>query len=64
MDSNVINSSSNAGVILGTTSKIDSEKEKCLINKGKTIIKSDNEDGSVNLAGVMEKLYELGIDNL
>jgi diaminohydroxyphosphoribosylaminopyrimidine deaminase/5-amino-6-(5-phosphoribosylamino)uracil reductase len=64
LDSNVIKSSSNAGVILATTSQIDSEKEKHLIAKGVTIIKSDNEDGSVNLIKVMEELHKLEIDSV
>lgn len=64
LDSNVINSSSNAGVILATTSQIGSEKEKCLINKGVTVIKAENDDGSVNLKEVMEKLYKLEIDSV
>jgi len=34
LDSNVINSNSKAGVILATTSRIDKEKEKMLIDKG------------------------------
>ena len=64
LDSNVLKSSNNVGVILATTSQIDSEKEKHLIDKGVTIIKSDNEDGSVNLKIVMKKLYKLGIDSV
>jgi diaminohydroxyphosphoribosylaminopyrimidine deaminase/5-amino-6-(5-phosphoribosylamino)uracil reductase len=64
LDSNVINSSSNAGVILATTNQIEPEKEKALNDKGVTIIKTDYDNSGVNLVQVMKELYNLGIDSV
>jgi len=64
LDSNVINSNSKAGVILATTSRIDKEKEKMLIDKGVKIIKADGSDGRVDLKLLMDELYKLEIDSV
>ena len=64
LDSNVINVASTAGVILATTSKIDSEKEKQLKDKGVRVIKADGNDGRVDLGMLMDELYRLEIDSI
>jgi len=64
LDSNVINSNSKAGVILATTSRIDKEKEKMLIDKGVKIIKADGSEGRVDLKLLMDELYKLEIDSV
>jgi len=63
-DSNVINVESSAGVILATASSIKSEKEKTLLDKGVRIIKTEDADGRVDLAGLMDELYKLEIDSV
>ncbi len=50
--------------ILATTSEIDQNKEKQLIEKGVIILKCEGENGSVNLNTLMDKLYELEIDSV
>jgi diaminohydroxyphosphoribosylaminopyrimidine deaminase/5-amino-6-(5-phosphoribosylamino)uracil reductase len=64
IDSNVINSSSNAKVILATTNMLNPEKEKQLSNKGVTIIKTDYNNNGVNLISLMSELYNLNIDSV
>jgi diaminohydroxyphosphoribosylaminopyrimidine deaminase / 5-amino-6-(5-phosphoribosylamino)uracil reductase len=50
--------------ILATTSKIDSSKEKCLTEKGMSVLKCDGKDGRVDLDLLMNELYRLGIDSI
>lgn len=64
IESRVINVESAAGVILATTSAIDSEKEKQLTDKGVNILKLGKPDGQVDLARLMDELYKLEIDSL
>lgn len=63
-DCNVINADSEAGVILATTSAIESRKEKLLVEKGVRIIKAENKEGHVDLDKLMEELYRLEIDSI
>lgn len=64
IDSKVIDSESKAGIILATTSLIDIEKEKQLINKGVKVLKLDGENGHVDLIRLMKELYKLEIDSV
>jgi len=61
---NVINADSTAGVILATTSAIESRKEKLLVDKGVKVIKAENKEGHVDLDKLMEELYRLEIDSI
>lgn len=63
-DCNVINVDSEAGVILATTSAIESRKEKLLVDKGVRVIKAENKEGHVDLDKLMEELYRLEIDSI
>lgn len=64
IDSKVINNTSKAKVILATTNQIKKEKETLLIKKGVTIIKIDYDKNGVNLASLMQELYNLNIDSV
>jgi diaminohydroxyphosphoribosylaminopyrimidine deaminase / 5-amino-6-(5-phosphoribosylamino)uracil reductase len=64
IDSQVINVESAAGVILATTSLIESEKEKQLMKKGIRVLKLDGQAGHVDLTKLMEELYKLEIDSV
>lgn len=64
VNSQVINVESSAGIILATTSLIESEKEKQLLKKGVRIIKLDGQGGHVDLIKLMEELYKLEIDSV
>lgn len=64
MDSKVINVESSAGIILAATSLIESKKEKLLLDRGVRIIKADGPEGHVDLAKLMDELYELEIDSV
>jgi len=64
IDSQVVEVKSSAGVILATTSLIESEKEQQLIDKGVCILKLDGLDGHVDLIKLMEELYKLEIDSV
>lgn len=64
MDSRVINVESPAGVMLATTSLIESEKEKQLMDKGICILKADGYEGHVDLVKLMDELYKLEIDSI
>lgn len=64
IESKVVNAESSAGVILATTSAIDSEKEKQLLDKGTRIIKADGPECRVDLVKLMDELYKLEIDSV
>lgn len=64
MDCKVLNIQSLEGVILATTSAIEKEKEKLLIDKGVKILKVDGADGHVNLTLLMNELFKLEIDSI
>lgn len=64
LESNVLHIDSKAGAILASTSSIDKEKEKLLLDMGVQIIKADNCTGEVDLTTLMGKLYELEIDSV
>jgi len=64
LESNMLNSDSQKGVILATTSRIDKQKEDSLIKKGVNIIKVDGADGNVDLDKLMDELYKLEIDSI
>ena len=64
LDCNAINVASNAGVLLATTTLINSEKEKRLLDKGVRIIKADGPKGEVDLLALMDELYKLQIDSV
>lgn len=64
LDSKVINMKSPAYTILATTSMIESEKERQLINRGVRILKVDGPEEHVDLAKLMEELYKLEIDSV
>ena len=63
-DSRILNAESSAGIILATTSLIESEKEKRLTDKGVCILKLDGPDGHVDLKKLMDELYKLEIDSV
>lgn len=63
-DSRVINEESSAGLILATTTAIDPEKERLLMDKGVRILKADSPGGHVDLAKLMDELYKLEIDSV
>lgn len=63
-DSRALNMDTNAEVILATTSAINMEKEKRLINRGIKIIKTESNDKRVDLKKLMEILYGLEIDSI
>lgn len=62
--SKVINAESSAGLILATTSSIESEKEKLLMSMGVRILKLDGVDDHVDLNKLIEELYKLEIDSV
>lgn len=64
LDSRVISMEATAGVILATTSAIESEKEKQLLDKGVHILKADGTGGHVDLVRLMDELYKLEIDSV
>ena len=59
VDSNVLSKDSKAGVILATTSHIDKDKERWLIDKGVKVIKAEGEEGRVDLSKLTQELYSL-----
>ncbi len=61
---NVINADSQAGVILATTSAIQSKKEELLAQRGVRVIKVQDRDGYVHMGKLMEELYRLDIDSI
>lgn len=63
-DSLVISEAAAAGVILATTSLIEKEKEKQLVQKGVRILKLDGPDRQVDLNLLMQELYRLEIDSV
>lgn len=64
MDSKVLSKGSKAGVILATTSQIQEDKEKQLIDSGIRVIKTEGKDGRVDLQKLMQELYKLEIDSV
>jgi len=64
MDSKVLSKDSKAGVILATTSRIQEDKEKQLIDNGVRVIKAEGKDGRVDLQKLMQELYKLEIDSV
>lgn len=64
LDSKVICSDSKAKVIIATTDAITREKEQSLVDLGAIIIKAGSDDGRVDLAKLMDRLYELEIDSV
>lgn len=64
IESRVINVESKSAVILATTTALDNEKEKRLIDKGVQILKLDGPRGHVDLLKLMDELYKLEIDSL
>ncbi|MDF2522460.1 MAG: riboflavin biosynthesis protein RibD [Clostridiales bacterium] len=64
IESDVLHVHSNAGVILATTSSINKEKEKLLLNKGVRIVKAGGENGIVDLTLLMDELYKMEIDSV
>ena len=64
VDSRVINAESSAGVILATTTVLEHEKERLLIDKGVQILKIDGLGGHVDLVKLMDELYKLEIDSV
>ncbi|MFZ5974827.1 MAG: bifunctional diaminohydroxyphosphoribosylaminopyrimidine deaminase/5-amino-6-(5-phosphoribosylamino)uracil reductase RibD [Bacillota bacterium] len=62
--SRVIETESEAGLILATTTAIDAEKEKHLIEKGVRVIKAGGAEGRVDLNKLMDALYALEIDSV
>ncbi len=64
VDCQIIHVESEAGVILATTSLIESEKEKLLMDKGVRIIKADGFEGHVDLVKLMDELVKLEIDSV
>ena len=64
IESAIVGSTGDYPTILATTSKIDAEKERILIDKGIHIIKSDIKDERVDLAGLMNELYKMEIDSI
>ncbi|MCX8131909.1 MAG: bifunctional diaminohydroxyphosphoribosylaminopyrimidine deaminase/5-amino-6-(5-phosphoribosylamino)uracil reductase RibD [Clostridia bacterium] len=64
LESNVINISSNEGMILATTQSISEEKEYLLQKKGVRIIKADDGSGKVDLVRLMDELYKLELDSV
>lgn len=64
VDSRVINVESSAGVILATTSLIEREKEKKLMDNGVHILKMDGSGGHADLNKLMDELYKLEIDSV
>jgi len=62
--SRVINPESSAGLILATTTALDPEKERLLMEKGVRILKADGPGGHVDLVKLMDELYELKIDSV
>ncbi len=64
VDSRVINVESSADVILATTSAIEREKEKQLLNKGIYILKCDGAGGHVDLVRLMDELFKKEMDSV
>lgn len=64
LGSQVINSDSKAKTILATTTRIPTEKESLLKEKGLILIKCDGKDGRVDLQLLMKELYKLEIDSI
>jgi diaminohydroxyphosphoribosylaminopyrimidine deaminase/5-amino-6-(5-phosphoribosylamino)uracil reductase len=64
LDSRVINVESSAGLILATTTALEHEKERLLMNKGVQILKLDGPGGHVDLVKLMDQLYKLEIDSV
>ena len=64
LESQIINTESQAGVILATTTMIKKEKEYQLIEKGVRILKLDGPGGHVDLVKLMDELYKLEIDSV
>jgi diaminohydroxyphosphoribosylaminopyrimidine deaminase/5-amino-6-(5-phosphoribosylamino)uracil reductase len=64
LDSRVINPESSAGLILATTTALDPEKEKRLVDRGVRILKADGSGGHVDLAKLMDELCKLEIDSV
>ncbi|ACL76353.1 bifunctional diaminohydroxyphosphoribosylaminopyrimidine deaminase/5-amino-6-(5-phosphoribosylamino)uracil reductase RibD [Ruminiclostridium cellulolyticum] len=64
IESRVIQSDSEAGLILATTEKIHKDKETQLLSRGVRIIKTAPKNGKVNLRELMEELYKLEIDSV
>jgi len=64
VDSKVFNKDSNAGVIVATTSEIDKDKERWLIENGVKVIKAESKDRRVDLVKLTQELYKLEIDSV
>ncbi len=64
MDSRVVNEESCAPLILATTSRIQPQKEKLLIDRGVQIIKADGAGGYVDLPLLMDELYKMELDSI
>ena len=64
LDSRVLCKDSKAGVILATTSSIDKDKERQLVEKGVKVIKAEGKDGHVDLIKLSQELYMLEIDSV
>lgn len=63
-NSNVICVESEKGVVLATTSVVQKEKKKLLEDRGVKIIEADGNEGYVDLAKLMDRLYEMEIDSV
>lgn len=63
-DGGIMNSISQAGVLLATTEKLDRRKETRLENKGVKVVKVDGADGRVDLGHLMDRLNEMQIDSV
>ena len=65
LDCKVIDPASSTGVILATTSAIEPDKEKQLLDAGVKILKLDDDANSrVDLGKLMDELYKLEIDSV